>query len=146
MFCKYCGAELESDAIFCTSCGKRIEASAAEKAESHEQEAAGTTAQQPQQARPEDAQRQEPQKSASASPEGDVWNKDSLKKLNPFCIAGLIIIVLDVLLIHSEIFALAALIVSIIGFYSAKKKSQTGAALAIICMIVSGALFLIGIA
>ena len=143
MFCKYCGAELESDAIFCTSCGKRIEAPAAEKAESHEQEAADTTAQQPQQARPEDAQRQEPQKSASASPEGDVWDKASLKKLDPLCIAGLILTVLSLFLIYFGVVALAALIVSAIGFYNAKKKNRTGAALSVICMIVSGVLFLI---
>ena len=140
MFCKYCGAELESDALFCTSCGKRI-AGAAEKAESHEQEAADTTAQQPQQARPEDAQRQEPQKSASASPEGDVWDKASLKKLDPLCIAGLILTVLSLFLIYFGVVALAAFFVSLVGYRKAKKAGQEGAILAVISMIISGVIF-----
>lgn len=29
MFCKYCGAKIDSDAVFCESCGKRVKDSAA---------------------------------------------------------------------------------------------------------------------
>ena len=144
MFCKYCGAQLESDALFCTSCGKRIDGAAAQNTERLEQEAAGGSTQQGQPQRPQDeqAQRPQPQGGGASSSEGEVWDKASLKKLNPICIAGIILTVLSLFFIYFGIVALAALIVSAVGFYSAKKKNQTGAALAVICMIVSGVLFL----
>ncbi len=121
MFCKYCGATLESDSLFCSRCGKRITAEAD----------ATAPCSFPQQERNSN--------SAGVEAKGGVGN------INPLCIAGCVLALLSFFLNDYWIIPLAGLVVSIIGLSKAKKKGQGGASLAIIGIIVSAILFAYGL-
>ena len=132
MFCKYCGAELESDALFCTSCGKRIAAAADSPANAggaqagHEQGTWGG--------------RQYSQFESAPRPSSNA-PKEGKEGVNPLCIAGCVLTGLAFFFDYFGIVALAAFFVSLVGYRKAKKAGQEGAIFAIISMIISAVLF-----
>ena len=138
MFCKYCGAELESDALFCTSCGKRIAAAADSPANA----AGGTDARSEQSTQAgrqysqfEGARPESPATSSANAPQKDK------EGVNPLCIAGCVLTGLAFFFDCFGIVALAAFFVSLAGYRKAKKAGQEGAIFAIISMIISAVLF-----
>ena len=139
MFCKYCGAELESDALFCTSCGKRIAAAADSPANAggaqagHEQGTWGGR----QDSRFESARGESAPRPSTNAP------KEGKEGVNSLCIAGCVLTGLSFFIDYFGIIALAAFFVSVIGYRGAKKKGQEGAILAIIAMIISAVLFVV---
>lgn len=115
MFCKYCGAELEGDALFCPKCGKRTDAQGAWQGQRQWQEI------------------QPPSSGGTA--------QDDKEGVNPFCIAGCILTGLSFFFNHYGIIALSAFFVSVIGYCKAKKRRQEGAMLAVVSMVISGVIF-----
>ena len=138
MFCKYCGARLESDAIFCSSCGKRIAAAADSPAN-----AAGGTDARSEQGTQAGRQysRFESARGESASHSSVNAPKEGKEGVNSLCIAGCVLAGLAFFIDYFGIVALAAFFVSLVGYRKAKKAGQEGAILAVISMIISGVLF-----
>ena len=64
-------------------------------------------------------------------------------KMNPFCMAGIILAILMFFFNYQGLVGYAAIIVSIIGFWQAKEKKQKGLILAIVAMVISGVFSLI---
>ena len=126
MFCKYCGKQLDDDARFCPSCGKaQIEVS-----EQPTDAAMGQNAGAAQE--------------AVADILDDIPNK--LEKLNPLCVAGLVLTILAFFIDYYCVVKLLAFILSFNGLRQIRKNKQKGVALAISCMAVTGILGLINIA
>ena len=137
MFCKYCGAQLESDAIFCTSCGKRIA-----PADGSANTANGTEAGCEQSAKGgRQCSQFESTRGESASPYSSNAPKEEKEGVNPLCIAGCILTGLAFFIDYFGIVAFAAFFVSLVGYRGAKKKRQEGAILAVISMIISAVIF-----
>ena len=126
VFCRYCGAEVESDALFCTSCGKRIAAAADSPANAADGAQEGR-----QDSRFESARGESASHSSVNAP------KEEKEGVSPLCIAGCVLAGLAFFIDYFGIVALAAFFVSLVGYRKAKKAGQEGAILAIISMIIS---------
>ena len=59
-------------------------------------------------------------------------------KMNPFCIAGVILAALMFFFNYQGLVGYAAVIVSAIGFWQAKENSQKGLMLAVVSMVIAG--------
>ena len=133
MFCKYCGASIESDALFCASCGKRTAADAESNTEGI-----------PNATEPLNAHSSSPQQE-SGQPDAGGEAKDGAGNTNLFSILGCVIAGLSLFLDYFGIASIAGLVVSIIGLFKAKKEGQGGAMVAIIGIVVSAISFVFGL-
>ena len=66
-----------------------------------------------------------------------VENADE-SQINPLCIAGIVLTVLMFFFNYQGLIGYAAVIVSAIGLWQAKERSQKGLMLAVVSMIISG--------
>ena len=130
VFCRYCGAEVESDALFCSRCGKRIAAAAG---------GSGNAADGAQEGRQDS--RFESARGESADAPSSNAPKKGKEGVNPLCIAGCVLTGLAFFVDYFGIVALAAFFVSLVGYRRAKKGGQEGAILAVISMIISAVIF-----
>ena len=140
MFCKYCGNEMGDDAAFCSKCGKAVEENAVNDGEASSGNDGGTPV-----------------------GEGNSAKKKAedvaavMEKTNPLCIAGIVLSLFSVILFliffygtdfYFDIFgivSLVGLVVSILGYFMARKKNQRGKALAVVGMTVCAVITLIWI-
>lgn len=66
-------------------------------------------------------------------------------KINSLCIAGLIVTILSFCFDYYGVACYTALVLSILGYFQAKKNNQKGTTIAIVCMAVAGVCSLINI-
>ena len=61
-----------------------------------------------------------------------------IEKINPLCIAGLVLTILMFFFNYCGLVGFAAIILSLLGYKAAKKNGQKGTMIAIVCMAVAG--------
>lgn len=116
-FCQNCGKEIGDGFGFCPNCGTKIEAS--EKSKNEECENASNSEQKSQ--------------NQSNNQEKDIEN---IGKINPFCIAGLVVSGLSVFLRFYGIIGVVGFIISLIGYKQVKHSKENGKILSIIGIAV----------
>lgn len=113
MFCKNCGKEIADGVKFCPECGVIQTVN------------------------------------DTASGQGNISMDDTankivnavsggIEKINPLCIAGLVLTILMFFFNYCGLVGFAAIILSLLGYKAAKKNGQKGTMIAIVCMAVAG--------
>ena len=113
MFCKNCGKEIADGVKFCPECGVT-------------QMVNDTTSGQGNISMDDTAN-----KIVNAVSGG-------IEKINPLCIAGLVLTILMFFFNYCGLVGFAAIILSLLGYKAAKKNGQKGTMIAIVCMAVAG--------
>lgn len=113
MFCKNCGKEIADGVKFCPECGVT-------------QTVNDTTSGQGNISMDDTAN-----KIVNAVSGG-------IEKINPLCIAGLVLTILMFFFNYCGLVGFAAIILSLLGYKAAKKNGQKGTMIAIVCMAVAG--------
>lgn len=128
MFCKYCGNEIADDTVFCSKCGKNVKDGNADYSFS-----AKNT-----------ANKNDTVNKQSSVSIDETINKtvdsvsNKIENTNPLCIAGLVLTVIMFFFNSYGVVGFVALVLSFLGYKTARKNRQKGTMIAIVCMAVAG--------